>query len=168
VRYDNTAAKFWTGLIDEVRDAHAPCSVIELTAPTCERLERKHLFPVVTLEHDLERWSDRSARPTLQAILAELEMLGPPAPVCLRLLAGEQVLLSEVLRQGVDAEIFSNLVAWPLEWAEIPEFLWNNEFIQGRVVAEDRQTNTPYGFTFSLTNRHLSEGLYQRTVSLCL
>jgi hypothetical protein len=66
----------------------------------------------------------------------------------------------------VDAEIFAYLVAWPLEWGGIPESYWNNQVLHSAFDAEDRGRRRVYEFSFVVTTRHLSEGLFQRTLAL--
>lgn len=167
VRYANTAAKFWPSLIDEVREDFPDCSIIELAASTSGELERENLFPEIAFEKDFYHLLTADMQEEMRNILAELEIMGPPCSVQIRLLRGKKELLSsELPLDCIDAEIFPFLIVWLLEWAGIPEFQWNNEFLEGNITAEDKKRRLLFRISFSLNNRHLSEGLYQRSISL--
>lgn len=167
VRYINSAAKFWPSLIDEVREDFPDCSLIELTASFAEKLHRRHLFPAIAFEEDFHLLLSENLRDAIREALAEMELLGPPSSVRIRLLSGRREVLSRGLPLDcVDAEIFPYLAVWLLEWAGIPASRWNSEFLSGDIMAEDRKRRLVYRLSFSLTNRHLSEGLYQRSVSI--
>jgi hypothetical protein len=169
VRYANTAAKFWPALIDEVETYFPACSTIELTVPTAAKLARAHLFPEQQLERDLNCLLNVEFKEALKDILAEIEILGPPSSVSIRLLAEEQELLeSELPLECVDAELFLYMLVWPLRWAEIPEEQWNSSFVSGRFDGEDRGRKRLYAVSFELSCRHLSEGMWLRSISLCL
>lgn len=167
VRYSNTAAKFWPSLIDEVREDFPDCSMIELAASTSADLGPEQLFPEIIFERDIHHLLTMDMEEVMRNTLAELEILGPPSSVQIRLLSGEEELLSSALPLDcIDAEIFPFLIVWLLEWAGIPESQWNNEFLQGDITAEDTRRRLVYQMSFSLKNSHLSEGLYRRSISL--
>lgn len=167
VRYANTAAKFWPSLIDEVREDFPDCSGIELAASTSAELGREHLFPEIAFEKDIFHLLTADMEQVMRNTLAELEILGPPTSVQIKLLSGEDELLSgELPLECIDAEIFPFLIVWLLEWAGIPEFQWNNEFLDGDITAQDRKRHRVYRISFTLNNKHLSEGLYRRSISL--
>ena len=99
--------------------------------------------------------------------LAELELMGPPSPVRIRLLEDDKDLLAaELPLDCVDSETLPCLVVWLLEWAQIQTSLWNSEDVSGEFMAEDRRRGIIYGFVFHVTLTHLSEGLYRRTLSI--
>ena len=167
IRYTNSAAKFWPSLIDEVREDFPDCSEIDLTAPASRLLEHKDLFPELEMEEDLQSLLETDLETAIRDTIAELEMLGPPVAVRVRLLDGENELLSDNLPlDSVDSEIFGYLAAWLLNWSHIPESVWNNEFVSGRFEAEDKRRGLSYDAPFEITSRHISEGLFQRTVSI--
>ena len=166
-RYANSAAKFWPSLIDEVQEEHPDCTDLELVAPGEGTLGEADLHPEIGFRESLSRLLERDMVRTMRDTLAEMELLGPPGEVCIRLLAGSRELATQALPLDcVDAEIFSYLLVWPLEWAGVPAAMWNNEFVQGEFSGEDRERGLVYEVSFVLTNRHLSEGLYQRKLSV--
>jgi hypothetical protein len=167
LRYANAAAKFWPSLIDEVAEDFLDCTAIELAAPSGSPLERSLLFPVLNLDDEIRALRGRSVRQAMKETLAELELLGPPAPVQVRLLKGEtEILSAELPLDCIDSETFPYLLVWPLEWAGLPHVIWNNETLDGRFTGEDRRRGITYGIAFSLTNTHRKEGLYRRTLSV--
>jgi hypothetical protein len=166
-RYANSAAKFWPSLIDEIQADFAECASLELTTHTTSPFSREQLFPHISLERDLDSFLGRDMDETMANILAELEILGPPTSVQIRLLAGDREVHSQELSLDcVDSETFPFLVVWPLEWSGIPETKWNDERLHGNVTAEDRKRRLVYCMNFDLTNTHVSEGLYKRTMSV--
>jgi hypothetical protein len=165
--YRHTAAKFWPTLIDEVRQDFPSCTMVELAAACSGLLERRHLYPELAFQRDLEDLLNKNLDEEMRNTLAALDVTGPPPAVSIRLMAGEREVLADSLPLDcVDAEIFTYLVAWPLEWGAIPIAQWNNEFLSGEFLAEDRRRRRSYTFSFSLVNRHLSEGLFKRVLSL--
>ena len=165
--YTNSAAKFWPSLIDEVRNDFPDCSLIELNAPFAGNLIREHLYPEMALEKNLHRLLSVDFQDALRDALAELEILGPPSSVQVRLLSGHKEVLSRGLPLAcVDADILPYLAVWLLEWGGVPVSSWNREFLDGDILAEDRKSRFLYRFSFTLTNHHLSEGLYQRALSI--
>jgi len=167
VRYANAAAKFWASLIDDIRQDFPNCSMVELTATTGERLEPRHLFPEIALEEDLHDLLEMDIREMMRNTLAELEMLGAPSSVHIRLHSGRREVLSvELPLDCIDAEIFPYVLVWPLQWAGIPDCSWNSELLSGDITAEDRKRGLVYQITFSLMNHHLGEGLFRRSISM--
>ena len=65
-----------------------------------------------------------------------------------------------------DAELLPFLLVWLLEWANVPDAFWNREKVRGDFSAEDRDRRLQYLVAFELRSRHLSEGLYERTLTL--
>jgi len=165
IRYANSAAKFWPVLIDEAVATFPECDSMELSASVDHELGREHLYPEIAFEKDLLRLLARDTETEMRKIMAELEVLGPPSSVHVRLLLGEEEALSgELPPDCVDAEIFGFLVAWPLEWAGLPEWMWNRELAEGEFTAEDRDRRRRYDISFELACRHMSEGLYRRSM----
>jgi hypothetical protein len=166
-RYANAAAKFWSSLIDEVSEDFPKCSSIELSASSSGALEHDLLFPQRALEKDLDHLVFADVEAMMKETIAEIEILGPPAPVQIRLLAGQDEIYSGSLPLDcVDAEIFPYLVVWPLSWAEIPDGAWNNESVSGEIEAQDRRRHIVYKMFFILTTTHLSEGLFRRSIAV--
>ncbi len=167
VRYANAAAKFWPSLIDEIREDWPTCSLLELTAPSARDLNREHLHPELALQRGFDALWGADLQQVMRECLAEMELLGPPAPVRARLFKGAELLLSRALPlDSVDSETFSYLVAWHLEWARIPVDRWNGTAVSGTIRGEDRDRGRVYQMTFTLHNRHLSEGLFLRSLTV--
>ena len=164
VRHANSAAKFWMTLLDETRTLYPEADRIELATTGSGPLERRYLSPEQVLQEDLDRLCDTDLAEAMRSALAELELTGPPSPVRARILAGDRELLTRELPADIlDSEILPFLLAWLLEWAGIPDFMWNNEFLSGSFAAEARRA---YSVRFDLVRRHLSEGLFEITLTL--
>lgn len=167
VRYANAAAKFWPSLIDEIREDWPDCSLVELTAPSARALSRDQLHPEMALQRGFEELQDANLAEVMRECLAEMEMLGPPSPVQARLFKGrDPILVRDLPLDSVDSETFAYLVAWHLEWARVPVARWNSQAVSGTICGEDRERGWIYRMTFSLVNRHLSEGLFRRSLSV--
>ena len=167
VRYANSAAKFWPNLVDEVRADFPSRSHVELAATDGGRLVPDLLFPERELQRDIERLWDADLQAIMQGTLAQLELLGPPGCVQIRLLAKGVPLLSQALPADcVDTETYPYLLVWLLQWARVAEGAWNAEAVAGRFTGVDRRRHREYRFEFALRNEHLSEGLFRRTLLL--
>ena len=166
-RYQHSAAKFWPTLVDEVRRDFPQCSVIELSVPVTSPLSSDHLHPVLSLERQFERLAGVDLRKVISETLAELDIMGGPASVRVRLLAGDAELAAATLADDcVDAEIFPYLAVWLLEWAGIDSCEWGSEFLAGEFLAEDRLRRCSYDISFGVRYRELSEGLRELVVAL--
>ena len=167
VRYTNTAAKFWPNLIDEARQRASDCDRIELRTCTDEPFSPEMLYPGRSLQKGLDRLLEIDLATAMQETLAELEILGPPPFVEVRLLSGNtERLVWRTMPDSVNGEIFPFLVVWLFQWSGLHHTTWNNEFVHGEMVAEDRTREVLYKLDFALHSVHLSEGLYRRTLSL--
>lgn len=164
-RFDNTAAKFWPGLVDEVFEAFPARPAIELSAPASDDLTRRHLFPELDMQRDIDRMMEDGE--TMEDVLAELAITGPPAPVSLRLVRAGEVVHKQVLPEDcLDAETFSCLVAWLLEWGGVPVAEWNVQRQKGVFRGDDPQRHRSYAISFTVVTDHVKEGLLNRTVTL--
>jgi len=165
VRYAHSAAKFWPSVIDEVSGEYPRWSAVELAAPVSGPLRPEQLTPEVEFEKDLIRLLSGDLDRTMQDVIAELEVLGPPSQVNIRVLSGAQELLARQLPADcLDADIFPYLVVWLLKWARIPERDWNRDRVAGRLEGVDRVRRRVYGIDFVVSGRHVAEGLFDRTV----
>ncbi|TFH14250.1 MAG: hypothetical protein E4H02_10255 [Lentisphaerales bacterium] len=163
----NSAAKFWTALIDEIMEDYPGCDSLTLSAPGSDPITKELLYPQKAFERDSEELADVDLAEFFKQVTAELELYGPPSSVVISLFSGlEQIILQELPPESVDADIFMYLFGWLLEWSEIPEPMWNNEFLSGRIVGGDDARMLHYEAAIAFRNEHLSEGLYRRTVSL--
>ena len=169
VRYHHTAAKFWPTLLDEIAEVFPGGVRMELSADGSGRLGARHLYPERAFQEDLQRLLDSGAdlAREIHNTFLELDLTGPPPPVRIRIFDGDgEALYGGTLpTDAVDGEIFLVLVAWPLKWSDIPESEWNAERLEGGFRGEDRERGRVYEVRFSLTTRHLSEGLYRRKFS---
>lgn len=167
IPYANSAAAFWLSILREVREDYPPCDAMFLTALMEGPLQADMLFPTLALEREIQR-TMLSRRPdSLDAMIAECELLGLPGGVELTLRAGHRQLCArELPRDCVDAEIFAYLLAWLLEWAEIPEAQWNAEQVAGGFAAALAPAGERLALRLELENTHLSEGLYRRRLRL--
>jgi hypothetical protein len=166
-RYSNSAAKFWPSLIDEAREEFPPSSSLELSAAVGCRLHRRHLFPQIELQEQFEWLREFDMARLVRETIAELEVLGPPSSVTLRVVDGDtELALHPLPADCIDAEIFPYIAAWPLEWAGIPATLWSNAFLSGAFDAEDRTRGLLYSIELAFASRHLSEGLYSCSISM--
>lgn len=163
--YDNTAAKFWTCLLDEVADNYPAGTQVAMAATCSGKLVADLLVPEMILQRDMRKLETEDTQEVIDDAMGVLELIGPPPGVRLRLTApGESAALREIDLEDIDAELMPFLLAWLLEWAQVPDGLWNRKAIRGKILAEDRQRHLVYSITFDLATRLLSEELYQREV----
>jgi hypothetical protein len=66
----------------------------------------------------------------------------------------------------VDADIFLYLLAWLLEWCELPLSSWNDPKINGSFSATDPARRLKYLLDFTITHAPLSEGLFSWRLDL--
>lgn len=167
--YDNTAAKFWTALMDELLVDHPAVDEVVLEGPTGGLLISDFLTPEAALQRDMDELSrqPRADQQTLEEVIAAMDIVGPPPAVHLTARAGDTVLFARPMAtEALDADILPFLVVWLLEWGMLAEWAWNQDEVRGDFMAEDRLRQWVYFIKFTLTNRHLSEGLFQRTLSV--
>jgi len=165
--YDNTAVKFWTCLIDEVLNDYPPETGVVLYGLAGGALVSDLLSPETVLQRDMARLEETDFRKAFEDAMSVLEVLGPPAGVRLRLVGRDGGPAEpEILLDYVDAEVLPFLLVWLLEWANIPDAFWNRERVRGDFAAEDRDRKVLYLVAFELRSRHLSEGLYEREVTV--
>jgi len=161
-RFSNTAAKFWSALIDELAEDFGHCRKVALETANEGRLNPALLFPEFELERELNRGdlSLAGINEALQQALEDFELYGPPGAVSLRIYSarGERERLVFPM-DCVDAEIFLHLLAWLLEWSELPLHCWNDPEIKGAFSADDPLRGFKYSFDFMIEHKPLSEGL---------
>lgn len=168
MRFTNSAAKFWSSLVDELAADYPACEALVLDTLTDIILDRSLLFPESALQGELDkRQNVLNIEDALRESLSQFDLIGPPSSVHVRLLAGGlEIKTCDLPLDCVDAETFPCLLVWLLEWSEIPYCLWNNASLTGDFTARDRQRAVRYRLQFDLANKHVSEGLYQRTLTL--
>ncbi|MEI6809249.1 MAG: hypothetical protein WCN95_11065 [bacterium] len=165
--YDNTASKFWSGLIDEVIEDYPGCDTIVLAATGSTQLERDILFPVNELQREIDKDEFIDLEDAIRQAVEEVDMFGHPAAVKVTLFEGkETVLTRDLSREYIDSNVFSYLLAWLLQWSNVPASKWQDELLSGRIYADDPARNVTYGITLAFCNKHLSEGLYNRSVTV--
>jgi len=175
-RFQNSAAKFWSALVDELMMEYAGCRHVVLEAVNEGRLDPDLLFPEVGLERDLDFLANHAGniKAAWRKALADFELYGPPGSVGLRVYprSGKQTLLTLPM-DCVDAEIFLYLLAWLLEWSDLPLSAWNEPKIKGAFSAADPgfaeaspAHKIKYLFDFVIEHAPLSEGLFSWRLDL--
>lgn len=162
----NTAARFWATLLHEIRWGFPEYDRLELQALCSSALSPALLDPAASLGREIERLKTQDVRGILFDTIAQLAIEGPPPPVRARILAGGRPTMErDIPRDCLDAELFPYFLAWLLEWAGITRHLWDAESLHGGFTAA-AGASRPYAVRFEARSRHLSEGLYERTVAL--
>ena len=166
--FTNSAAKFWSALVEELALDYPAGEALVLDTLTDIILDRELLFPENSLQHELDKHQSLlNIEDALRETLSQFDLIGPPSSVHVRLLAGgHEIKTCDLPLDCVYAEIFPSLLVWLLEWSEIPHCLWNNDSLTGDFNARDRHRTIHYRLQFDLVNKHVSEGLYQRTLTL--
>ena len=167
IRYRNSAAKFWCSLFDEVADRFAECDGVSLHAMSAGLLTPTLLTPTTLLQSGLDALETADLRQVFHDTLMELEIAGPPAPVRAELLSGPAVVKEQDLPlECADAELMSFLLVWLLEWGRVSDFVWNDACVRGSMTAFEWDFRYAYRIAFQIDSRHLSEGLYERRVTV--
>lgn len=167
VGYANTAAKFWATLLHEVYWIFPEYDRLELRATCVGLLSPALLDPAAALGREIERLRAQDVRSVLYDTIAQLAIDGPPPPVLARILAdGRPTVGRSIPLDCLDAELFPYLLAWLLRWAGITHHLWDAEALRGGFTAAALGSQRAYTIRFEAHCRHLSEGLYERTVAL--
>lgn len=163
--YANTAAKFWTSLIDEVAVTYPPGVAIELAATAGGQLTPALLDPERLLQRDMDRLAENPNPETLQDAIDVLALIGPSGSITLRMiLPGLEARPQEIELDYLDADLLPFLLAWLLEWAGVPDSLWNQERVRGAFAGDDPLRHIRYMVAFDLRSKLLSEELYTRSV----
>ncbi len=167
IPYNNAAAKFWSGLLDEVAADFPPQAAVVLSAPTGGWLTPEQLTPERVVQQDLDNLSNEDMRQAYTDAISTLDLIGPPPQTTLRIQLPDEPLpmLTQAL-EVLDAEILPFLLVWLLEWSNAPEVLWNEPAVHGRFLADDPVRHLRYRVAFHLSNQHLREGLFQREVTV--
>ena len=139
--YAHSAAKFWPRLLDDVKAGCPGWRVAELTTFTEAPLDRDLLSPLNALRRGLLDLAFADVPREMARTLAELEMTGPPAGVTLHCLGPGGTVLETRALPDLDGEVFANLVVWLLEWAGIPDALWNHGDIAIGISASGNSPN---------------------------
>lgn len=167
ISYSNAAAKFWSGLLDEVAADFPPQATVALSAPTGGWLTPEQLTPEKVVQQDLDNLANEDLRQAYTDAVSTLDLIGPPPQTTLRIqLPGTPLPLLTQSLEVLDAEILPFLLVWLLEWSNVPEVLWNEPSVHGRFLADDPVRQLHYRIAFRLTNQHLREGLFQREVTV--
>lgn len=165
--YANTAAKFWTSVLDEVFAAYPPGTALELAASSGGLLMPALLTPEIMLQRGMDRLAAQDNPETIQDAMAVLELIGPPGSIRLRMVPpGKDAEPQEIELDYLDADLLPFLLAWLLEWASIPDALWNEARVRGAFAGDDPSRRFRYLVAFELRSRLLSEDLYHRSLRL--
>ncbi len=168
VNYDNSAVKFWSGLLDEVVEDFPGADGLTVEGPCDDLLVPDMLDPANLFLEELEALEDdEEMDETMQDLTQELELIGPPPMVRAAVMAGTRTVCSRDLpEEAIDAELLPIFLVWPLEWARLSEFGWNRSQVNGQFTACDSARGLTYEIRFALDNRHIREGLFHRTFSV--
>ncbi len=167
VHYANSAAKFWPKFLDEVKGRHPRVDQVELKAPGDGVLHPGLLIPEEMVSDAMGRMDEEmDFSLAMQGIAAELEAVGPPSAVEMTVFDNTTVLETKECTDGLDAEIFPFLLVWLLEWSCLTEAAWNRTRVGGAFEATDPDRGFQYRIRFYLTNKHLREGLFLRSLTL--
>lgn len=162
IPYRNTAAKFWMLLFREVSRRFHGITKLEFSTFREGELTAEQLYPDVELQHYLETLSNVDTHKLFMQTLTELEMYGTPHPVHISIsLDGKHICSAELPSEYVDSEIFTYLIVWMLQWAELPSFMWNQTLVSGEFTASGKDDKEKYHIHFELQNTDLSEELYR-------
>jgi hypothetical protein len=162
-RFANTAAKFWSALIDELVLEYGGCRKVVLEAVNEGKLDSALLYPEIELERELNLMALNAGETNeaWQQALADFELYGPPGAVSMRLYSDKGELGNLCLPMDcVDAEIFLYLLVWLAEWGELPLHSWQDPEIKASFKASDPLRKLNYAFRFAITHQPLAEGLY--------
>jgi len=161
VFHSNSATRFWSGLVEELLRRFPAGEQFELiVCPACDLLPDM-LFPG---RLDVTQWegiADEELRRQFSRTLAELEVLGEPPVVRLRVLDSTAQCVSDtnLSPECVDADLFPFLLVWLLKWAGIPESDWNNDGLSGKFEAESLPGNRRFHLGFHLATENVAEEL---------
>ena len=163
VRFTHAAARFWASLLSEVAADYPGCTALVFETLSGTVLTRDLLYPETALQHELDRLQPEvPIEQALKEALAELEIFGPSGAVQLRLLAGDREMRRcQLPLDCVDADIFAYLLAWLMEWAELPASQWNSERAEGAFPVHDPDSTPGGSLQFEFAREHISEGLYR-------
>ena len=162
-RFNNSAAKFWSALIDELTEEYKGCRRVVLEALNEGNLNPELLFPERELEHELNLLSSglEDVRAVWQKALEDFELYGPPGAVIMNIFSDSGEVRRVTLPMDcLDAEIFMYLLAWLLEWSDLPVSAWNEPAIKGSFSAADPLRGFKYDFNFTIEHAPLKEGLF--------
>lgn len=165
--YSNSAAKFWSSLVDEVAAEFPGCDSVVLSTSVSTPLGPALLFPEESLQRDFDSLSHMDLEEVIRQTTAELELIGQPARVVVSLMSGDTQTHQQLIkREFVDADVYVYLLSWLLKWADMPEESWNDESLAAHLTAQDLGRDLGYRLDIALSNTHLSEGLYERKVAV--
>jgi hypothetical protein len=153
--------------VDEVHAEFPDCDSIVLSTAVSTPLTPTLLFPEESLQRDFDSLAHVDLAEVIRQTTAELELVGQPARVVVTLMTGDEQAHQQILkREYVDADVYVYLLAWLLEWSEVPKTNWNDDTLSANLVAQDLGRDLSYRLGIELKNTHLSEGLYERTAVL--
>jgi len=166
--FDNSAVKFWSGLLDEVAEDFPGANGLIVEGPCDDLLVPDMLNPVDLFQEDLDELEDDEEMDgTLEELAQELDLIGSPLPVQATVLDQSKILCTrELPDEVIDSELLPIFLVWPLEWAGLSEFGWNRRQVSSHFTARDDVRGLTYAVRFTLDNRHVREGLFHRKMAL--
>ncbi len=151
-------------LFDEVFERYPDHTAVELSTTSAMTLDRDLLNPVAPLEHMLQT---PPAADSLVKLVRELEWTGPPAGI--RIVVYQDMdtsLEGQISTEVADAETFMYLIAWLLEWSQLPAFRWTEERIEGHFRADTKPHAHIYHVQFVLQTEPLHEEMIKYALLL--
>lgn len=165
--FNNSAAKFWPAVIDEISLRFPKCKRFEIETYTSAVLSWDTLYPVLALEEELNRMFKEGKDVSLEEMMNSLIFDGPPAAVILRVWFEDKDECSvESQLEALDESILNYLAAWLLRWANIDESKWNIERISGEVEFNIEAEKRKFVLIFTVIREYISEGLFRRTIEI--
>jgi len=159
--YDNSAAKFWSGILRELADDYPEARKLELESCVAGSLSSDLLDPRASLQQMFESISDQEVEREMVRLAEELELLGPPGSTTYRITGASAGMIEEGILPEVDSEILAHLVAWLPEWAGIDEALWTDHVVKADFTVDSPLQTDARTISFTLNHAALHEGLYR-------
>lgn len=167
ITYRNAAAKFWSVLIRDIK-IEFPSADRMMMFSCCEgRLNRRLLKPDWIGIIDADKYAGIDISEMINDIAAEMEVTGYPSSVIISIFKDDEELHKAVIPEDcMDSGTFDYFLAWILAWGAVAEAEWNSESLCFEFTADSKDWNSPLSIEAGIVNKHLSEGLIRRELSL--
>jgi hypothetical protein len=160
--FTNTAAKFWSLLLEEAHFCWPDSDYVVLTSLVNGKLSERLLYPEMQLNEELQKQqsSFESYQQKINGVLAELELGGAPDSVKLQVWGSSRQFADiELPLSEIDAEIFTCLLAWLLKWGSVPADKWINSRLLCHLKAKDPVRKLLYYLEVLVIQQDIIEGL---------
>ncbi|MBL7077016.1 MAG: hypothetical protein ISS31_06065 [Kiritimatiellae bacterium] len=159
--HSSSAAKFWTGVLDELAAGYSEADHIEMEACIPGPLTRDLLDPRASLQRMVDSHQGEDLSVEIRKAAQELDLLGPPGSVTYRIADSEGAHIEAAVIPHVDAEVFAHLVVWLPEWAGIDSDEWNERDVTASFTVRRPERGQNQVISFALNHAPLHEGLYR-------